>query len=232
MLLIVIKIYLIILLQAPSSGFSEKLKNEIVNYLTKKFSDRQVEYLVELKSKFTNFGNFENCDVKVIQGPDDFRGYQTFKVKVSGKDGSKEFFVSALLRTFENVVVARRDLNRGEVVDSVRVFDLFSFERIETTFLKDGYLCNVSGVYGKKLKKAVRRGEIVFESYFDVLPLVKGGETVRVIAKVGNVKVETMGIARSDGHLNEIIMVVNPRSGKLFPGKVVRKGVVAVEIEN
>lgn len=232
MLLIAVKICLIILLQVPSSGFSEKLKNEIVNYLTKKFSDRQADYFVELKSKFASYGNFENCDIEVVQGPDDFRGYQTFKVKVSSKDEFREFLVSVLVRTFENVVVARKDLNRGEVIDSGKVWGLFSVERRETTFLKKGYLCDVSGIYGKKLKKALRRGEIIFESYFDDLPLVKGGETVRVIAKVGNVKVETMGIAKSNGHLNEIIMIVNPASGKLFHGKVIRKGVVAVEIEN
>ncbi|CUS76566.1 flagella basal body P-ring formation protein FlgA [Candidatus Kryptonium thompsonii] len=228
-----VKIFLLILLQNFFHGSEDKLKSEIVNYLRGKFPDKKVNYLIELKGVGWNIQNLENCDVKVVKGGSNYRGYQTFKVQICSDDSVREIFISALVRTFEDVLVARGKLKRGIVIDSKdKIFDLFLLERVETTFLRDGYVCDVSKVLGKEIKKPVREGEIIFESYFEDLPLVKAGERVRVVAKAGNVKIETIGIAKRDGRLNERVRVVNPESGKLFYGKVIGEGIVEVEIEN
>jgi len=235
MALTLAEICFMILLQFFSAGFAEKIKNEIVNYLNQKFPERRVDYLIELKNRLENVGGFESCDVKVkvLGSGVNFRGYQTFKVLVSCEDSVREFFVSALVRTFENVVIAKKDLKRGEMVNSEeKVFDLFSLEKIETTFLRNDYVCDISKILGKKLKKVVRKGEIMFESYFDEPSLVKAGESVQVIMRVGNVRVETVGIAKNEGKLNEMVRILNPKSGKLFYGKVIGEKIVIVEIEN
>ncbi|MFN3135399.1 MAG: flagellar basal body P-ring formation chaperone FlgA [Candidatus Kryptonium sp.] len=219
--------------QILSTGSEDKLKSEIVSYLSRKFPDKKVDYLIELKGMAWNFQNFENCDVKVVKGGSNYRGYQTFKIQICSDDSVKEIFISALVRTFENVLVARKKLKRGVVIDSKdKIFDLFLFEKVETTFLRDDYVCDVSKILGKEIKKPVREGEIIFENYFEDLPLVKAGERVRVIARAGNIKIETIGIAKRDGRLNEKVRILNPNSGKLFYGKVIGEGVVEVEIEN
>ncbi len=213
---------------------SEKLKSALVNFLNEKFADRKVEYIVDLKTKIDE--NFvQNCDeINVIQkSGSGYKGYQTFKVKVCSNGDCKEMLVQAFIRTFENVLLARRDLKRGEVMESSeKIFDSFLIEKIETTFLKDDFVSEARVILGKKVRKLIKKGEIIFESYFEELPLVKAGEKVKVIARTGNVKVETFGIAKADGKLNDFIRILNPTSGKLFDAKVVNRGVVEVEIEN
>jgi flagella basal body P-ring formation protein FlgA len=162
-----------------------------------------------------------------------YKGYQTFKIKVCSNGNCKEMLVQAFVRTFENVLLARKDLKRGEVMGSTeKIFDSFLIEKIETTFLRDDFVSDARAILGKRVRKLIKKGEVIFESYFEDLPLVKAGEKVRVIAKVGNVKVETFGIAKADGKLNDFIRILNPASGKLFDARIVNRGVVEVEIEN
>lgn len=210
----------------------EKLKNLIVNFLSEKFTDERVNYLVDLKSRIDM--NLDGCEVRVIQkSGQGYRGYQTFKVRICSGDSAREIFVQALVRTFEDVLIAKRDLKRDEVVDSDgKIFDMFSVERVETTFLRDGFIRNAGAVSGKKIKKFIRKGEIIFDDYLEDLPMVRSGQKVRVIARAGNVKVEISGIAKGDGRLNDLIRVLNPGSGRVFYGKVVGEGIVEVEIEN
>lgn len=212
----------------------EKLKSALVDFLSERFADKKVEYIVDLKTRVDE-NLIRSCDeINVIQkSGSGYRGYQTFKIKVCSNGDCKEMFVQAFVRTFENVLLARKDLKRGEVMESnEKIFDSFSIEKIETTFLRDDFVSDARAILGKKVRKLIKKGEIIFESYFEDLPLVKAGERVRVIAKIGNVKVETFGIAKGDGKLNDFIRVLNPASGKLIDARVVDKGVVEVEIEN
>lgn len=228
-----VEIFLLVLFQSFFIESEDKLKSEIVNYLRGEFPDKKVDYLIELKGVSRGIQNFENCDVKIVKGGSNYRGYQTFKAQICCGDSIREVFISALVRTFENVLVARKSLKRGIVIDSKdKIFDLFLFKKVETTFLRDNYVCDVSKVLGKEIKKPLKDGEIIFESYLDDLPLVKAGEKVRVVVRAGNVKIETVGVAKRDGKLNERVRILNPESGKLFYGRVIGEGVVAVEIEN
>lgn len=238
MILIAFKICVLLLIQFGSVKVQNdgllKLKSAIVDFLSLKFSDRKVDYVVDFKGQIDEKMFKEGCDIQVVkESGSDYRGYQTFKVIISYGNSVAETFVQALVRTFENVLVAKVDLKRGEVIESgEKFFEMFSFEKIETTFLKDDFVCDVGLVYGKKLKKAVRKGEVIYESYFEDLPVIKVGELVKVIARAGNVKVEISGIAKENGILNERIRVLNPASGKMFYGRVIGDGVVEVEVKN
>ncbi len=228
-----VEIFLMFLFQLFFTGFEDKLKGEIVSYLSRKFSDKEVNYLIELKNVGWEVQGIESYDIKIVRGSSNYRGYQTFKVQICRGDSAKEFFISALVRTFENVLIAKKNLRHGVVIDSRdKIYDLFLFEKVETTFLRDGYVCDVSKILGKAVRKPVREGEIIFENYFEDLPLVKAGEMVRVIARIGNVRIETTGVAKGDGKLSEKVRILNPNSGKLFYGRVISEGVVEVEIEN
>ncbi len=217
-----------------SSGVEEKLRFEIVKFLKGKFSDRKIDFVVNLKGKFEQSLLSENCDVSIVRKfGSGFKGYQSFAFKICSGDSVREIMVQAFVRTFENVLVAKKDLKRGKVFDSeAELFEFVGFEKIETTFLRDDYIVDVGSVLGKRLKMPVRKGEVIFESYFEDLPMVKAGEKVKLIASVGSVKIETIGIAKKDGRLNDLVRVLNPESGKLLLGKVIGRGVVAVEIEN
>lgn len=212
----------------------EKLRRAIVNFLNNKFGDRKVEYVIDLKT---------NVDERLIQSGDEiyvvqksgsgYKGYQTFKIKVCSNGKCKEILIQALVRTFENILFAKKDLKRGELMESnEKIFDSFSVGKVETTFLKDDLVLDAKAILGKRIKKFIRRDEIIFGSYFEDLPLIKAGEKVRVIAEIGNVKIETSGIAKANGKLNDFVRVLNPESGKLFYAKVIGRGVVKVEIEN
>ncbi len=208
----------------------ENLKNEIVKFLNQKFAYDKIEFVVEIKSDVGKLFKYDTCQFEIIQkNIREPRLYQTFKVRIHTKDSSyRDFAIQAFIRTFEDVLIAKRDLKRGEIADK----DMFILERVETTFLRDGFIKDNGEVLGKRLKKFLKKGEIIFGSYFEELPSVVSGERVKILAIVGNVKVETDGIAKSSGKINDNVRVLNLSSGKLISGKVIGRGVVAVEIEN
>jgi len=208
----------------------EALKSEIVKFLNQRFAYDKIEFVVEIKSDVRRFLKCDSCRFEIVQKniikP---RLYQTFKVRSHTKDSlCEDFTVQTFIRTFEDVLIAKRDLKRGEIVDE----NMFTVERVETTFLRGDLIKDKRDVLGKRLKKFLREGEIAFESYFEDLPIVVSGEKVKILAIVGNVKVETEGIAKGSGRLNDNVRVLNISSGKLIFGRVIGRGVVAVEIEN
>jgi flagella basal body P-ring formation protein FlgA len=208
----------------------EALKSEIVKFLNQKFAYDKIEFVVEIKSDVRKLFNCDSCEFEIVQrNLTEPRLYQTFKVKLHTKDGlQKDFTIQAFIRTFEDVLIAKRDLKRGEIADE----DMFIVEKVETTFLRDGFVKDKGEILGKRLKKFLKKGEMVFVSYFEELPSVVAGERVKILAIVGNVKVETDGIAKSSGKINDNVRVLNLSSGKVIYGKVIGRGVVAVEIEN
>ena len=132
-----------------------------------------------------------------------------FKIRISGK---------------ERVLLAKRDLVRGEPVQSsdffVSLVDCQSLRQEVASHMPEGMIY--------QLTCNLRAGDPLPNKRIQPYRLIKRGDLVQVVLQQGGVKINTRGVAMGNGTLKEIITVKNPTSRKYYQAQVVGFGEVVV----
>ena len=140
-------------------------------------------------------------------GGKEFRRW--FKIMVSGK---------------ERVLLAKRDLVRGEPVQSsdfaARLVDCQSLRQEVVSHMPVGMIY--------QLTCNLRAGDPLPNKRIQPYRLIKRGDLVQVVLQQGGVRINTRGVAMGNGTLKEVITVKNPTSRKYYQAQVVGSGEVVV----
>jgi len=131
------------------------------------------------------------------------------------------------IQAFRNVVRARENLKRGEVIDASSVYvveEVLDYRNFKA-------LDDPSKVVGKVAKRNINQGELITPSSFEEEALVQRGDLVTMVARNGGITVTALGKARSDGALGEVIIVENLDSRKRVQGRVVGERMVEVAVK-
>jgi flagella basal body P-ring formation protein FlgA len=116
-----------------------------------------------------------------------------------------------------SVLVARRDLERGAVVEKEDV----GREYRSLRSLPGDVTRALDEVIGKQLTRSLSAGAVVRGAVLTEVPLVTRGSHVSLVAMRGALRITTPGIVREKGGAGEMVSVVNPTSGKVVTGRVV-----------
>lgn len=130
------------------------------------------------------------------------------------------------LRTFNEVAVAARPIDRWEVLKESDV----ALERRETTGATDPPLLKIAGVVGKRAVRPLPLGATLTRSALETPPAIMKGSKVTVLAFVGKVRISMIGEAREDGWVGRTIAIRNPDSKKNFTATVVDENTVTVRV--
>jgi flagella basal body P-ring formation protein FlgA len=126
------------------------------------------------------------------------------------------------LRVETTIARAARDLRRGRVLDDRDV-------EIARGSLSEGPLKRPPvEVVGARVTRDVAAGAILTAPMLVVAPLVRSGETVTAVVRMGSMEARARGVASQNGDLGELIRVVNPESRRAFLARVVGRGRVEV----
>jgi flagellar basal body P-ring formation protein FlgA len=145
-------------------------------------------------------------------------------------NGQRRTFVPLFLDVTyaQEAAIVRRRVQPGEVL---KESDLAS-ER----YLVDGNETplNVAECVGKHARVALKIGQRIGEGDLEAGPveeplLVKNRELVRLVAKVGPLRLTAVGEALQDGRAGEVIRVRNVDSNKIVSGRVLERAVVEVD---
>jgi flagella basal body P-ring formation protein FlgA len=131
------------------------------------------------------------------------------------------------IQAFRNVVRARANLKRGEVIDASSVYvveEVLDYQNFKA-------LDDPTKVVGKVAKRNINQGELITPSSFEEEALVQRGDLVTMVARNGGITVTALGKARSDGALGEVIIVENLDSRKRVQGRVVGERMVEVAVK-
>jgi len=135
----------------------------------------------------------------------------------------KNMSVRGKIEALAHVVVAATTLQRGQILSAgqltTRVLDISTMDKVGSS---------VQELVGKKLRRSLRAGSPVLASMVEELPLVHRGERVKIVANAGPMHLTTLGLAYSDGILNQMIQVKNISSNKVIYGRVAAPGIVEV----
>ncbi len=136
----------------------------------------------------------------------------------------KRGVVTARLRYEEKVVVAARDLARGEVLE---LSDL-KLDKRDRSEIPAGSTSEPESLVGMRTERALAAGAPIAGRAVERIPLVKRKEIVRLHFASGSLKIAGVGEARHDAGLGELVRVLNVDSRREVVGRVIEKGVVDV----
>ena len=133
-------------------------------------------------------------------------------------------WVTLAVRRYATVLVAaeRLDLHSAPGANDVRE------ERRETTVLGRGVVSDRSWLEGKRTRRMVAEGNILFDTMFEPEPVVLHGQQLTLRIRSGGVTLSMPVVAREDGVLGETISVQKVGSSDRLAATVA--GERAVEI--
>ena len=145
------------------------------------------------------------------------------------RNGKSLSFVRAvaLVRLFGPVVVLKRAVPRHHVLAA----DDLEVRRMDLAGAGKGFFAGREGLCGKRLRRALTAGSVVHAADVESVPLVRRGEVVDIVARVGAIEVRVPGLAREDGRAGETVRVKNMASRRLVSVRVAGRGLVAPMLE-
>ncbi|MEO9000574.1 MAG: flagellar basal body P-ring formation chaperone FlgA [Rhodanobacter sp.] len=130
--------------------------------------------------------------------------------------------VPVRLKVFRDVLVSSRALLRG---DGINAADVHVEER-DTATLGYGYLENLQQVAGRSLSRAVTQGTVLSPGTLGGRRMVRAGDHVQVLARLGGIEVRADGVALGSGDNGARVRVRNASSGRVVDAMVSAPGVV------
>lgn len=129
---------------------------------------------------------------------------------------------SVQLDVWREVPVAVRPLNRGDEINDATV----RYERKNIAFLRSDIWTGQKGPW--RVKGSIGKGQVIYRSNLESLPLVTKGDTVRLVYNGTNIQLEVPGEALDDGAIDQSIPVRNMQSNVQVYAKVLDSETVQV----
>jgi flagella basal body P-ring formation protein FlgA len=148
-------------------------------------------------------------------------GHTTVGVRCAGAE-PWTIYVTATVHVMSEVVVSARSVARGA---SLTAADLAT-RRVDLSTLPPGAATNPAQVQGRLLKRPVAPGTVLTSAMLASKPLVRRGEAVTLLARVGGLDVRVSAEALANGAEGERIKVRNVASRRVVEATVVASGLV------
>jgi len=145
-------------------------------------------------------------------------------VRVNG-NVERRIVLSGWVDRFEDVVCVQRPLSRHADVTK----DDVTLERRKVTKFYNNVLKSQDDVVGKRVKHAVRMGEVLFANTVEQPPAIEKGDRVTIVAESGTLMITTVGIAQATGSLGDQIRVKNIMSNKEVIASIVDSSTVRID---
>ena len=135
----------------------------------------------------------------------------------------QRILVAALVRTYADVLLAGRPLAARVAVgpDDVRC------ARVETTEWSRRPVTDTARLAGRRTKRIIAEGSVLFEELLEPVPFVVHGEPVTLRAVQQGVSISTGAVALEDGVEGSVISVRASWTRERLKARVVARGVVA-----
>lgn len=143
---------------------------------------------------------------------------------VNGK-AEKKIWVNAEIDVSRKVVVCNRTLPRNHVISQEDI-------RLDTLSLKEfpeDVITDPLEAIGKRTQRTVDVNSPLKFKCLEVMPLVKRGDLVTIVAESDMVKITTQGVAIENGGKGEMVRVINTGSQKEVYGTVKDTRTVVVD---
>lgn len=225
-----VQLLLVLLMLLPTAAFAGSqlpgpVNDAIAHWLERQWGGGQVTFEVNSRPRALDV---KPGDKITVEGEDLPRGLQLVHVEID-RSGTHVQRIPVSLRVKPKawVPVATQDLKRGEIIGE----GMIRWERREVTDIRGDWPQNPAeltvGEYW--MRRNVREGGILDDSMVEHRPAVIRGQQITLVAKAGNVNVESFGIALETGRTGDLIRVEHPQYRTILKGRVIEEATVLVE---
>ncbi|MCB1874866.1 MAG: flagellar basal body P-ring formation protein FlgA [Chromatiales bacterium] len=135
-------------------------------------------------------------------------------------------YVSARIERYTDIQIAARPLARGDIVGAG---DLRTESR-DVSGLRAGFFEEAAELIGKVVRRPISAGNPVRPTQVEDSYLIKRGQKVVILARVGGLSVRMRGKALANGAAGDHIRIENSRSDRIVEGVVNDAGIVEVSL--
>ncbi len=135
-------------------------------------------------------------------------------------------YVPATIRLIRPVLVTNQPVSRGSPlgVSDVRL------EERDVAALRRGYLEHPEQLRGRVAKRDLATGQVISPNQLSARRVVRRGNRVTILARVGGILVRVAGKALGDAGIGERVRVENSSSGRRIEATAVAAGIVEVSL--
>jgi flagella basal body P-ring formation protein FlgA len=210
---------------------SDRIKKVVEGFVSEQLGAGRGDWVLEFRSlplKLT----VRSSDYSVRVGLDvvpKLKGYVGIPVEVlcSGKV-EQRLIVPVHVRTFGNVIVTSRQLEKHEIITNREV----TLQRIETTTLPDDILIDEYETDGKRTVRIIGANSVLCRSMMENIPTVRQDDPVTVAVRTMRASVSLEGVAKEDGCVGDVITVQRVGSHERLRGKIVDHRTVEIDLED
>ena len=213
---------------AQNINFEDKinvfLQSEINHYLAKIKSKKRKQKIDLFIPKGSERLTCNNLLISRSRNNNPPAGRVSLSVKC--KSPAWRFRASAKVSLWVDLVVAKTDLNRGEVLNE----NDLEYKATDISNHLHSTETNIASLVGMAVKRNIDKGDVISRRYLENKYLVNKDDHVLLQIKTSSFSANVMAQALQDGQLGEIINVKNLTSDKIVQGKVIAKNVVQTVI--
>lgn len=155
------------------------------------------------------------------------KGNINLSIRVTQPDREFRIPVMCVFTVNCAVVVALRDITRGETLD---IADCL-IKTVDITHFTPDPKTEIGAVAGKRAARSIKKGTVFHDRILAAVPAVEKGELVSIIHSGRGLSIAVSGTAREAGCAGDRIWVENSATNKLLRVKILEKGKVAITSE-
>jgi flagella basal body P-ring formation protein FlgA len=134
------------------------------------------------------------------------------------------FRASAKVDLWMKLVVAKRDLQRGEILTG----DLLDKRSLNIASHLHGMEININNLIGMQVRRDISSGDVINRRLLEKQYLVNRDQHIELQVSTPTFNASVTAIALEDGQLGQRIKVKNLTSGQVVEGQVIGKGTVKI----
>ncbi|TAK64305.1 flagellar basal body P-ring formation chaperone FlgA [Methylobacter sp.] len=133
-------------------------------------------------------------------------------------------FTSAIIKTYQMVVVLSRPIQRGEIITQQHL----AIEKRDVSNLREDFATQIEQVENKQVMRQLDAGTILSLRNVADPKLIKRGDRVIISTTRPNFSIKMSGLAMMDGTKGQLISIKNQNSGRIINATVIEPGLVSV----
>lgn len=133
-------------------------------------------------------------------------------------------FTSAIIKTYQTVVVLATPMQRGEIVTRQHL----AIEKRDVSNLREDFATQMEQVENKQVTRQLETGTILSLRNLADPKIIKRGDNVVISNTKTGFSIKMNGLAMMDGTKGQLIKVKNQNSGRIISAVAVEPGLVSV----
>ncbi|MCQ8877520.1 flagellar basal body P-ring formation chaperone FlgA [Pseudoalteromonas shioyasakiensis] len=213
---------------AKQINFETRLKNylekEIGRYL-KQYGSTNQRYSIDLFIPKGSQGL--SCDaLSISRSKPASPPAGRVRLSVSCDSPSWQFRASAKIDLWMDLIIAKRDLQRGEILTT----DLLAKRQLNIANFRHGMELNIDPLIGMQVRRDINSGDVINRRLLEKSYLVNRDQHIELQVTTDTFSARVTAISLEDGQLGQRVKVKNLSSGKIIEGKVIAKGTVKTSL--